>query len=263
MSLFPFVPPAQATLFNVINSLNLSTNLKLVLDAQDAASYSSGQKWLDRTAGGYDFFVGADGSATASDPTFNGAAGTPQAYWSFDGGDYFRYDAANETWMKNIHKDNAAYTFVAWLYHVTGSNNIVIGNNGGAAGSGTGFHFGTPASSVCTMRAANGVGTSALLKDSTATLNNTAWNFIAASVNEATAFGAFQVNASQETFTSTYTTPAAGDPSFTTEVGARGNANAPMPSGVRLSCLAAWEGVALSQVQIDSIFQATRRQFGL
>lgn len=48
-----------------------------------------------------------------------------------------------------------------------------------------------PSTSVCTMRAANGVGTGAILKDSTATPNNNAWNFIAASVDEATAFVAF------------------------------------------------------------------------
>lgn len=263
MSLFPLVPPAQTRLLSVINALGLSTNLKLLLDATDDASYSSGQKWLDRSGGGYDFFVGADGSATSTDPTFNGQAGTPQAYWSFDGGDYFRYDSANETWMQNIHKDNAKYTMLAWLYAVTGSNNIVLGNNGGTSGNGIGFHFGTPSTNNVTMRAANGVGSEALNKNSVATVNNGAWNFIAASVDEGTGFGAFQCNATKETFTSTYNTPSAGSASYTTEVGARGNANSPMPNGGRISCVAAWEGVTLTQAQIDSIFEATRRSFGV
>ncbi len=262
---FPFPQPAppQPTLSNIIRSLGLTGNLRLLLDATDAASYSSGQSWLDRSGNGYDFFRGANNTATTDDPTFNGTAGTPQAYWSFDGGDFFRYDTSNETWMQNIHKDNAKYTFVAWIYAVTGSNNIVMGNNGGTSGSGTGFHFGTPSTNNVTMRCANGVGTSALLKNSVATVTNAAWNFIAASVDEATATGYFQCNGAQETFSSTYLTPSAGSASFTTEIGARGNANSPMPNGSRIAMVAAWEGVALSQAQINSIFQATRGSFGV
>ena len=243
----------------VISRLGLSSGLKLCLDAGDSASYTSGQKWLDTSGNGYDFFLGATSGVTTDDPTFNGAAGglSPSEFWSFDGGDFFRYDTTNETWMENIHKDNAKYTFVAWLYAVTGSNNIIIGNNGGAAGSGTGFHFGTPSTNNVTMRVANAVGTAALLKDSVATVTNAAWNFIAASVDEATATGYFQCNATQETFSSTYTTPTAGAASFTAEIGARGNGNSMMPSGARGALVAAWEGVTLTQAQINSIYLAT------
>lgn len=245
-------------LFDLINLLGLTSGLKLCLDAGDAASYTSGQSWLDTSGNGYDFFRGTTSGSAADDPTFNGAAGAKSTneYWSFDGGDLFRYDSTNETWMQNIHKDNAKYTFVAWIYAVTGVNNIVAGNNGGTSGTGTGFHFGTPSTNNVTMRAANGVGSEALNKNSVATVTNGAWNFIAASVDEATGTGYFQCNGTQETFSSTYNTPSSGNASFTTEIGARGNGNSPMPSGSRIAMVAVWEGVFLSQAQINSIYTA-------
>lgn len=167
--------------------------------------------------------------------------------------------------MNAIHKDNAKYTFIAYLYPkgLLGVNHPVIGNNGGAAGVGVGFHFGLQNNDKAFMRCANGVGSGALLATSTNGTNDSAWNFIGASVDEATAFGAFQVNAAQETFVSTYTTPSAANASQVTEIGARGNGSAPLPNGVRLACLAVWEGVTLSQAQMNSIFQATRGIYGI
>ncbi len=97
--------------------LGLTTNLKLCLDAGDPASYSSGQKWLDRSGGGYDFHLGATSSSEASDPTFNGVAGrqSDAEYFSGDGGDYFTYDSNSETWMRDFHKAGAI-TALAVVY---------------------------------------------------------------------------------------------------------------------------------------------------
>lgn len=262
---FPYTPPPQNKLINVLNKLNLLSGLKLVLDAADPSSYTSGQKWLDTSGNGYDFFLGANGTVTTDDPTFNGPVNAPLAYWSFDGGDFFRYDTTNETWMQNIHKDNARYTFISWIYPITGVNNMIIGNNGGTSGSGgIGFQFGTPSTDNVTMRIGSNVAPLTVMnKNSVTTVSNAAWHFIAASVDEATGTGYFQKNTVQETFVSTYNTPSAGSATYTTEVGARGNANSPMPNGSRVASLAAWEGVFLSQAQIDSIFQATRGTFGV
>lgn len=85
------------------------------LDATDADSYpGSGQTWANLIAspadgsGQTDFDVWRGGSSSAStdDPTFNGTAGDSAAYWSFDGGDFFRctLSAANQptlwkTWV--------------------------------------------------------------------------------------------------------------------------------------------------------------------
>ena len=84
---------------NILTSNSLTTNLKLCLDAGDINSYSgSGQKWLDRSGLGHDFFLGVDGSANTDDPTFNGSPGNASSneYFSVDGGDFFRYDSTGE-----------------------------------------------------------------------------------------------------------------------------------------------------------------------
>ena len=62
-------------LIDYIGELSLNSNLVLCLDAGDANSYTSGQKWLDRSGNGYDFFLGTTDSVQASDPTFNGTPG--------------------------------------------------------------------------------------------------------------------------------------------------------------------------------------------
>lgn len=68
------------------------------LDATIAASYGgSGTTWSNLIAspadgalrGAYDFHLG-DGVTSTTYPTFNGAAGSMGAYWSADGGDYFK-----------------------------------------------------------------------------------------------------------------------------------------------------------------------------
>lgn len=252
----PYRP--RVSLATIISNLGLTSGLKLCLDAGDSASYTSGQSWLDTSGNGYDFFRGATGSATTDDPTFNGTPGalTASEYWSMDGGDYFRYDSANETWMNNIHKDSAKFTIIAWLYPNVGSNHVVLGNNGGAVTTGIGFHFGIQSDDKLFMRVANG-GVGALGGTSTIGVTNTAWNFIGVTVDEAATTGTYQVNASQQAFTSTYTSPSASSASFTTEVGARGNASTPMPNGSRISMVAAWEGVSLSTTQLTSIYNAT------
>lgn len=93
------------------------------LDATDADSYpGSGQTWANLIAspadgsGQTDFDVWRGGSSSAStdDPTFNGTAGDSAAYWSFDGGDFFRctLSAANQpTLWKNMGKSNSDGVF--------------------------------------------------------------------------------------------------------------------------------------------------------
>lgn len=75
------------------------------LDATIAASYASGQKWLNLIASpadgaaqsAYDYTIGANTTPTTDDPTFNGTAGSSTAYFSFDAGDYFNMTGATST----------------------------------------------------------------------------------------------------------------------------------------------------------------------
>lgn len=263
-----FYPPPTwrgADMMYVVKKLGLTGGLKLCLDAGDAASYTSGQSWLDRSGNGYDFFLGADGSATATDPAFNGTAGGRSAseYFSVDGGDYFRYDTTNETWMQNIHKDNANFTILLWTY--TASLGAINGYAGtrGAAGN-TGFAFFADGVQL-NLSVQNAGSTVLLLQPTTLVPLVNQWNFMAVSLNEATgANGAvMQRNELQTLHTSTYSSPAAGNGTNTLEFGSRGGANSPLPSASRVAAVAAWEGASLSAPQLQSVFQATRGRFSI
>lgn len=84
--------PKQKSMKDIVSSCCFD------LDATISASYSgTGQTWANLVASpndganqtDYDFWLGADNTATTNDPTFNGTAGDSGAFWSFDGGDWF------------------------------------------------------------------------------------------------------------------------------------------------------------------------------
>lgn len=70
----------------------------------------------------YDFYLGADNTASATDPTFTGSAGDPAAYAALDGGDYMTLvSGANTAFLNGLHKTNAGtWTLVAALYFKSG-----------------------------------------------------------------------------------------------------------------------------------------------
>ncbi|HEY8191003.1 MAG TPA: hypothetical protein VIG74_01160 [Alphaproteobacteria bacterium] len=106
------------------------------LDATMTTSYGgSGQTWANLIAApadgaaqtDYDFYLGATNSATTDDPTFNGSAGNPAAYFSFDGGDRFSIKSgSNTSFLNSLHKTTggADWTCVAALY----TNNVSAAN---------------------------------------------------------------------------------------------------------------------------------------
>jgi len=245
-----------ATFFNIITDLGLLTNLEVCLDVGDAASYTSGQSWLDRTNNGFDFFPGVDDSVASDDPTFNGRAGglTNNEFWSFDGGDFFRYDSANETWMQNLHKDGAIYTTAGVFYIGTGSTTQGLFSTEGANGAnvGTGHHIDTSDRLVVLLSRGT---TSQTLHTSTATFSTGTFVFFAVSLDEPAGGTAstVDINGTQETFDGTYTSPSAANATFTLEVASRGNAVSPLSNNSRLACIAFWEGTALTGANLTSI----------
>lgn len=251
------------TLFEILTSLGLTSNLQLCLDAGDSASYSSGQSWLDRSGNGYDFFRGTTSASQATDPTFNGTAGAIRSteYWSFDAGDFFTYDTTNETWMENLHKNNAVHTLLCWVYPGSVATNQAMAGTVGATGSGTGFGFQIDAGAALLFQARN-AGVVALNVNTTATFSATAWQMGAVALDEAAATGTLQINSTQESFTSTYSSPAAGAASQTMQIGARGNAQTPLVANSRMAMFAAWSS-KLTDAQLLSIYTATRGRFGV
>jgi hypothetical protein len=259
----PFSPSVLAagggavdhSLFGLITSAGHTSGLKVCLDAGALASYASGQTWLDQSASGNDFFVGATSGAEASDPTHNGTPGGLSAaeYWSFDGGDYFRYSTTNPTEFNNLHKDSAQFT-VLWclrtpssfasgpgLFGTSGTGNVLGIDIGFVPGGGLQF---------VVRRTTAG---QALLEQSTFTLGAGTDVLLALTVDEAAGTGAWYYGGSTEAFTSTYSSPETGAATRTAEIMTLGNAQFPMTSGGRLYGFALWEGVALSTTQIGDI----------
>jgi hypothetical protein len=276
-----FISPASftnRTLLQRLTDEKLLTNLKLCLDAGDSASYSgTGQSWLDTSGNGHDFFRGTTSGSQASDPTFNGTAGARTAanYWLFDGGDIFTYYTTNETWMQNLHKNNAAFSFAAWMYAVDSAINhgvfataqddttetgVVAYLNDNGTNLNINFIVRNAGAAVLSVGTLGEVGGGALTSG--------AWNYVSMSLNEATGAGGILWNcngtAIAEVEDSTYSSPATGSASQTMTLGTGGgSAGSPMPSGSRYAMLAMWEGTALTAQQLDNIFQVTRGRFGV
>lgn len=261
-----YVRPSRSIITNIA-ALGLSSNLQFALDAGDADSYDAGvqtDKWLDLSGNGQDFFLGSGTGADAADPTINGTAGALSSanYFSFDGGDRFTYDAANETWMENLHKDNATGSFCGWGYFPTTGAEGLLGTANTSDADGAFLGKSSADKLNWTVRGAS-AGVLSLV--STAAFNLNAWNFFGFGINEATgASGAdLIVNGTSQSFTSTYSSPSASAATRAFGVGARtGAGNAPLLNGGRLAMVAAWS-TRLTSAQLLGVFDATRRRFGI
>ena len=253
------------SLKQIIDALNLATNLKVCLDAADLTSYGgSGQSWVDLSGNTEDFFLGATSGSEASDPTFTGTAGyrTAGSYFAQDGGDFFRYKTTNAAWMQTLHKDNAIFTACFWFYPAT-LGNAIWGTLGSTSGN-TGVRYGFSADGTATLFVLK-AGTSELTQAVVSTITANAWNFVGISLNEATGSGGLiiRTNGNTETFTSTYASPTTNSASFTMEIGAGGNALIPLANGSRFAQAAIWQGTALSSTDLANLYAATRVRFGV
>jgi hypothetical protein len=256
------------TLYQIIDGLGLTTNLKLCLDSGDSASYDPSvqtSKWLDTSGNGYDFFRGATGSSEASDPTFNGTAGglSSSEYWSFDGGDRFTYDAINETWMNNLHKNNAKFSYViACNLQASAVPQAFFGTNGDAAASRIGFRSQCTALEALQIIASNGSSQNFITPGINIPTSQSI--ILGQSQDESSATGLYSfVNTDTTTTNGEYTTPSTSNATYTMQIGASGSAVRPLVSGARLYCIAIWEDVTLSSTDLTNIYNILKGRFGL
>jgi hypothetical protein len=255
------------SVMNVLNDAGLLTNLKCALDAGDVRSAPSGStQWLDLSGGGFDFDLGTTGGADTTDPTFNGTPGGLSAneYWSLDGGDYFEYEAANATWMENLHKDNALFSFIYWVFMPNDASQNALGGTGGAGGGRTGVSLYLNTAMVPFFEADN-AGTSLIggpLSGVNAAPAST-WAFVGFSFDEAAGTGFFSVNSTIQTFSKTYASPGVGAASNPLTIATRGGASSFDPNAARYGIFVAHEGRALTQAEMDAVYQATRVRFGV
>ncbi len=265
-----FVPPLGANsslrLDQVVKRLRLASGCKLILDAADARSYASGQSWLDRSGGGYDFHLGATSGSEASDPAFTGTPGTLAAHWAFDGGDYFTYPTTNPSWVDNLHKAGAKATVAAWVSYAADANIAAVCGNSANVTSNIGFDFRTTGTNrFLRFRVMNGSGTNAFNQTGTLALTADTWSFMAVSIDEAAGANGlvFFLNGSSESFSSTYSSPSAAASTYALQLANLGNNGAPLVSGSKMSGVMMWEGVALTSAQLTALYQATRRRYGV
>jgi hypothetical protein len=263
-----FSPPPfhkkGTSLINVIRNLGLTSGLKLCLDAGDTNSYSgSGQSWLDLSGNGYDFFRGTSGSSQSSDPTFNGVSGrgSSSEYWSFDGADLFTYDSSNETWMNNMHKNNAKFTITSWFRFGTDGGQGLCGNLDVSGGNTLGWECNIGTLELFGFTVYNGAGSGGMDMYTTDDVSIGSWLFGAITVDEAAGTGYVQINGTQESRTTTYTLPSSSNSTTTMRIGDNGVAK--LSNGSRMASISIWEGVSLSAQNLMDIYNLTRVKFGI
>ncbi len=263
----PFRQSAPGTAFiSTLTTLTLTTGLSLCLDAGDTNSYASGQKWLDTSGNGYDFFLGTTSAAQGTDPTFNGSAGalTSNEYFSFDGGDYFTYDTTNETWMQNLHKNNAIFSFAGWVY-LTGDSTL-FGTSNTLSGSAKQGMLIDVSGNDLTCVVFNATAATWLSNPAFTELSYNTWAFVGGSYTESTGAGTLQVFGTQRTISNTYTSPTASNMGGNATIFSSGSldgASISPPSGSRIAMWAMWGGTAIGATALNNIYNSTKTRFGL
>lgn len=265
----PQVPMVvQRPFFSAINTLSLSSGLTLCLDAGDASSYTSGQKWLDLAGSGYDFYRGVDNSSSTDDPTFNGSAGglTSSEYWSFDGGDFFTYDTTNESWMNGLHKSTAKWSMACWVQlPVDAAVNYGLFGTGGTDGIGVRYRvirsstIATASISIQTIAGAP-IHTSGSCGSASVAAGVPVYFGVSVDWAGGTRVGVVQSEAASFGWGTT-NTPSASSAAYTMQIGTGGNGTEKLKSLTRMYAFSMWNGVALTAEQHKQLQAYTRDRY--
>ena len=259
-----FIPPPDQTIGNssymrqVLDGLGLSGNLKLLLDAGDSGSVASGSQttWNDVSGNGRNFYRGADGSSGSDDPTFNGTVGkgSSSEFWSFDGGDSFTGVSAPDTLVSSWHKDGALFTLCGWGYVASTGPNLVSTGNPGIR-----ISLSTTLPSIF-RGVLNGSGEQSAGSGAFSASASNRWNMWGFTINESAGSGLYYLNGQAIAHTRTYGIPSSSAAtSFKIGSDAFGTL---APASTRIASLAAFS-TALTETQLDQIFDATRGKFGV
>lgn len=259
------------TLNAILTTLTLTSNLKVVVDAGDAASYpGSGQTLTNVNAAGPDFNLGDTSSGESSDPTFNGSAGgsSQNEYFSFDGGDYVTRITSTPAYVQTFHKTNALFSSCGWFYlGTTAAYNTAWGDNGDlVANIGASWHL-TETTAHPSLVVCDGTGSPTLNAVSTLSPSAGAWQFHSMTMDEAAGNLTFGLNGSYNAQTGkTYPTFSSSNAGFPLQLGAHGQGSGSsrnLQNGSRWAMTGIWQGVALSQANMTAIYNATRTRFGV
>jgi hypothetical protein len=249
-------------LIDSITDEGLTSGLVLCLDAGDENSYDPGvqtAKWLDVSGNGYDFYRGSSVGGDGAEPTFNGSAGgkSGNEYFSFDGGDYFTYDSANEAWMNSLHSNTAQWSV---FFAMRGAFSSPFGNNFifGTTESGTGCRFTWDDNGALYITVYPG-SSSATLNFSGSTKFGQDYA-IGYGVSINSGLSQCLINGS----TNTQATSLTGNASAADGTMRLGGLPGPAQlagNGARMYYLAVWNGVVLTTTQLKAIWEGVRGRF--
>lgn len=253
-------PIVRGGAWEAVQSLGLTTNLKICLDPKNSTSYSGGQTWSDLSGNSGDFYRGATSGAEGSDPTYDS-----NGYFTSDGGDFFTYTAGGRpAWMNNVHKDNARFTIAMWLYVTSagaGSSLGFIGNSNSV----NGFFLGQASGNNVLFIVFHGSGQAKSLTGPVNVPHNQ-WALFSVSLDEAVGASGASVGVNDQFLNnnSTYTSPSAVNGTETLAIGKRHSAyGTNLSSGSRYGMVFFWEGSRLTNTNITNLYNATKGTYGL
>lgn len=266
--------PRFMSLQQAIEAAGLTANLKHCFDFGWQAGYdpaqSDPQKILDLSGNANDFYLGADGSATTNDPTFNGATGglSSSEYFSFDGGDFFR-EVSTAAYRQTLHKNNAIFTGLAAIYIPPTAGGTLWGNDGSAVPADqTGVRHAINTSAKQVFVCENSQFT-CLQMTADAAMATGQWHMLAVTIDEATGAGggflwrdgAYDQVGSADTFNATYTSPKASDSPNNFDIGGNSIIADALLSGSRMAFTALWQGGTVDAAGLGELFALLRGRF--
>lgn len=231
----------------------------------------SGQKWLDQSGAGYDFFRGLNGTVEPdNDPAFTGTAGRQSdgEYWALDAGDVVLYDTTAESWMQSMHKPTAVWTVGGWLYCPTtlGSIKLLFSNSISTNPSVDVRVTSSGGEDYMALLIGNNSGGSVVSASylSAGALTKSAWNYVAISYRAGSPNHDVRVTvngASTDYNTANFNNPTSLDNGSANPGALAVNASA--PAGYRYRGVHVVNGLYLSTEQQREIFRRTRSKYGV
>ena len=253
------------SLMTSITDASLTTGLQFCLDAGVAASYTSGDKWLDLSGNGQDWQMGTSVGSDSEDPAFTGSVGnlSSSTYFLADGTSRFEYDTTNETWMANLHNDGAKFAWL-WIHYPTDGNRDEMFDTRGSVDPGVDVRNNTSNKQEFLARKSGATRASAVADNAGPTGE---WVFQAGAIDEAAGSGNsfFYLNgnydqvSSANTFDATYASTNSGTAASMT-IGWEWNASG--DSGYRWGAIAMWSSTIPSKANFDTLYAATQSRFG-
>lgn len=191
---------------------------------------------------------------------------SPSEYFSCDGGDYFIYDSANETWMTDLHKGgDVSFLIVAYIVNVSSSTGL-FGDYDSSVGAGSISGYVDSSGGKFRVRVADGIGLYGI-GNAGPDLSSLAPGIIVIGVSHtpgSTTDYIIHINGTNYTATPGGYTPTMANPSQVFGVGTTGVIDGIIAqSSTRIYSFAAWQGGRLTSANFTSIWNAIRGRYGL